>query len=167
MLPLAVLKARGSPLGTSSEFSRRSSTSARAVVYSPTPRWLRRTHRLPSRETRRQTLRRVRLCSDDLFSGGASTWSILARRSVHCRLLCMRPGPALLEYHSPAPNPRCDLNHVNPALKQGGSRRISPSCRSYCGARNQTRTLHSGYAAMDLLGLPLHSKEDRYRHSAQ
>ena len=33
-------------------------------MYSPTLRWLRRTHRLPSRETCRQTLRRVRLCSD-------------------------------------------------------------------------------------------------------
>ena len=48
--------------------------SARAVVYSPTVRWLRRRHRLPSRETRQQTLRPVRPCSDAWFSGSVSTW---------------------------------------------------------------------------------------------
>jgi hypothetical protein len=70
-------------------------------VYSPTPRWLRRTHRLPSREIR-QTLRRVRLCSDDWFSGRASTWSIPVWRSAHCRLWVSKLQSGIRRNHAVA-----------------------------------------------------------------
>jgi hypothetical protein len=43
-------------------------------VYSPTLRRLRRRHRLPSREIRRQIPRRVRLCSDAFAWKSASAW---------------------------------------------------------------------------------------------
>src|SRR4029077_5081616 len=43
-------------------------------MYSPTLRQLRRTHRLPSRETCWQSLRRVRLCSDACLWKSALAW---------------------------------------------------------------------------------------------
>ena len=43
-------------------------------MYSPMLRWLRRTRRLPSRETRRRNPTRVKLFSDACFSKSASTW---------------------------------------------------------------------------------------------
>jgi hypothetical protein len=45
----------------------------RGSARAPTPRWLRCTHRLPSREIR-QTLMRVRLCSDACVWKSASAW---------------------------------------------------------------------------------------------
>jgi hypothetical protein len=75
-------------------------------VYSLTPRWLRRTRRLLSREIR-QTLRRVRLCSDDWFSGSVPTCSylpggryIVASGSRNCNrgseeIICYYQRPSL------------------------------------------------------------------------
>jgi hypothetical protein len=57
----------------------RDSDSVRLAVYSPSLRWLRRTRRLPSRETRRRIPMQVTLYSDVCSSKNASTWLQFSR----------------------------------------------------------------------------------------
>jgi hypothetical protein len=114
-------------------------------VYSPTLRQLRRRHRLPSREIRRQIPTRVRLCSDAFAWKSASAWhnsptffgvEPIAREDTRASVKKTTPRPA-----SRRPGPSRSPAHygkdlVSPVTRHASSHKQTPGVSVLINGKN-------------------------------